>query len=110
MRQRDRCGWQGSSLLLGGLAVLMLLVFSTVVFFDAPTAVAQDDGEPAAAAAPAAATPAAPARKSTLRWMYDSLGIFYSLVFLSLSFTLVALFVMNLLTARRENVVPVALV
>ncbi|OHB71273.1 MAG: biopolymer transporter ExbB, partial [Planctomycetes bacterium RBG_13_63_9] len=28
----------------------------------------------------------------------------------SLSFTLVALFVMNLLTARRENVVPVALV
>ena len=31
-------------------------------------------------------------------------------VFLGLSFTLVALFVMNLLTARRENVVPVALV
>jgi biopolymer transport protein ExbB len=32
------------------------------------------------------------------------------LIFLSLSFTLVALFVMNLLTARRDNVVPVHLV
>jgi len=31
-------------------------------------------------------------------------------VFLGISFTLVALFVMNLLTARRENVVPVSLV
>jgi len=45
-----------------------------------------------------------------LQWMFHALGWFYSAVFLSISFTLVALFVMNLLTARRENVVPVALV
>jgi len=45
-----------------------------------------------------------------LEWMFHALGWFYSAVFLSISFTLVALFVMNLLTARRENVVPVALV
>jgi biopolymer transport protein ExbB len=32
------------------------------------------------------------------------------LIFLGLSFTLVALFVMNLLTARRDNVCPVSLV
>ncbi|HUS40128.1 MAG TPA: MotA/TolQ/ExbB proton channel family protein, partial [Pirellulales bacterium] len=47
---------------------------------------------------------------SLLVWMYQALGIGYSLIFLALSFTLVALFVMNLLTARRDNVVPVELV
>ena len=47
---------------------------------------------------------------SYLSWAADSLGWFYGLVFLGLSFTLVALFVMNLLTARRENVVPTALI
>ena len=45
---------------------------------------------------------------SVLGWMFKALGIGYSVIFLALSFTLVALFVMNILTARRENVVPVA--
>ncbi len=45
-----------------------------------------------------------------LGWAFQSLGAGYSLVFLSLSFTLVALFVMNLLTARRQQIVPVELV
>jgi biopolymer transport protein ExbB len=45
-----------------------------------------------------------------LEWAFRSLGWSYSLIFLSLSFTLVALFVMNLLTARRENVVPTRLI
>ena len=44
-----------------------------------------------------------------LEWAYNSLKAGYSLVFLSLSFTLVALVVMNILTARRENVCPMAL-
>ncbi len=47
---------------------------------------------------------------SVLSWMFEALGITYSVVFLALSFTLVALFVMNLLTARRDNVVPIHLV
>lgn len=47
---------------------------------------------------------------SYLTWAADSLGWFFGLVFLGLSFTLVALFVMNLLTARRENVIPSDLV
>ena len=47
---------------------------------------------------------------SYLKWAADSLGWFYGLVFLGLSFVLVALFVMNLLTARRDNVVPSTLV
>ena len=40
----------------------------------------------------------------------ERLGWGYSLIFLFLSFTLVALFVMNLLTARRDNVCPLPLV
>ncbi len=40
----------------------------------------------------------------------EALGWQYGLTFLGLSFTLVALLVMNLLTARRENVCPTALV
>jgi biopolymer transport protein ExbB len=45
-----------------------------------------------------------------LAWGYRALGPGYSLIFLSLSFTLVALLVMNFLAARRENVCPVHLI
>ncbi len=48
--------------------------------------------------------------KTWLQWMWDALGWQYMLIFLGLSFTLVALLVMNLLTARRENVCPMHLV
>jgi biopolymer transport protein ExbB len=61
-------------------------------------------------AAPEEEEAAAPGDETVLGWMYRSLGWFYSIIFLALSFTLVALFVMNLLTARRENVLPVGLV
>jgi biopolymer transport protein ExbB len=66
-------------------------------------------------AAPAAAPIAnegdkAKAPQSYLERMGSSLGWFFGIVFLGLSFTMVALFVMNLLTARRENVLPSALV
>lgn len=45
-------------------------------------------------------------KKSALTWLFESLGALYIIVFLILSFTLVALFVMNLLSARRETVCP----
>ena len=51
-----------------------------------------------------------PTEISYLSWAADSLGLFFGLVFLGLSFTLVALFVMNLLTARHDNMVPSDLV
>lgn len=85
---------------------------------DLPTAVAQDNDVIADEDAPIAPAPAAraddapttestpPRRISYLKWAYQSLGIGYSLVFLALSFTLVALIVMNLLAARRDNIVP----
>lgn len=70
---------------------------------------------PAAAAAPnqppaPAKEEPVPARKNALQWFYDSLGLPYVIVFLAMSFILVALFIMNLLSARRENVCPTPLV
>jgi len=61
---------------------------------------------------PVADTDSAPAAppESVLSWAFRSLGWSYSIVFLSLSFTLVALFVMNVITARRDNVIPSQLV
>ncbi|MDZ7617157.1 MAG: MotA/TolQ/ExbB proton channel family protein [Patescibacteria group bacterium] len=114
MRHRFFAGWLGAGVCSWLLLLLVLGVFSAVSLVGHQPALAQDDAEaideaPAAAAAPAA-TEAAPPRQSTLKWMFEALGWMYSVVFLGLSFTLVALFVMNLLMARRENVVPVALV
>lgn len=55
----------------------------------------------------AGAPPAAPkGEESLLAWLFDSLGFEYIIVFLSLSFILVALFIMNILAARREYVCP----
>ncbi len=73
---------------------------------------AQGGGEQAAAAQgnQAAGEDAQPQKKSRLEWVLDALGVFFSIVFLALSFTLVALIVMNLLTTRRDNIVPLDLV
>ncbi len=86
---------------------------------DAAPAKAEPAAEPAAAPAPARAN-AAPQRKLTqptrppetslLSEALTALGWFYTISFLILSFLLVALMVMNLLTARRENVYPSTLV
>lgn len=93
------------------LAVIFSLVGLMAVFAVGPVAIAQDDEAPAAAPAappppPPTATDEAPRQISYLAWIYEALGPGYMIVFLGLSFTLVALFVMNLLTARRENVCP----
>ncbi len=44
--------------------------------------------------------------QSLLTWFIKSLGIPYLIVFLALSVTLVSLFVMNMLAARRETLCP----
>jgi biopolymer transport protein ExbB len=48
--------------------------------------------------------------KTYLEWIRDALGWEYSIVFLFISLTFVALLVMNLLNARRESVCPLSLV
>ena len=70
-------------------------------------------GAPAAARRPAQPVPTplstpAPPRQSYLGWLYKSLGMLYSVIFLGLSFALVAVFVMNMLMARRESILPPA--
>ena len=48
--------------------------------------------------------------ESMLSLTFRSLGIFYTVVFLGLSITFVALFVMNVLILRRENMLPSAFI
>lgn len=73
------------------------------------TAYAQD-AEPAAAEASGEDAEEEEGDTNVLTWLKDSLGWLYILVFLSLSFILVALLIMNVLSARREFVCPELLV
>ena len=85
-------------------------------FDEAPAepAPAPADAAPAAGPAPAggggAGNAAAAADQNLLAWFYNSLGPAYVLIFLLLSVTLVSLFVMNMLAARRETLCPEELV
>ncbi|REJ88710.1 MAG: MotA/TolQ/ExbB proton channel family protein [Planctomycetota bacterium] len=87
-----------------GLSLLLLLTvisLAGVFQFGLPEiAFAQGDG---------GGTPP-PKQEPLLTWIIASLGWLYLIVFLSLSFTLVALFVMNVLMLRRSKVVPLELV
>ncbi len=108
---------------LCGLVALCVAVscFTTASLITARAANAQaaEDTEPTnddgkAAKAPAApvggTTPAPGEEQSMLEFFFIALGWLYSIIFLAISFVFVALVVMNLLAARRENIVPVALV
>jgi len=59
-----------------------------------------------AAEQPVAVTPP----KNLLSWLFDALKWRYTLIFLALSFTFVALIVMNILSVKRDRVVPESLV
>lgn len=93
---------------------LMLGIFMTTQAVTAQDAAA--DAEPAAAE-PAPAEPAgnsddsaAPeAPKTVFEWVYTALS-YYFWIFMIISIVFVALLVMNIMNARRENVVPLALV
>jgi len=106
------------------VALAMITAFGAVTFLSVHPVQAQDEfvenpapadagggAAPAPAGAPSAGDDAAlPPAKSRLVWFYEALGPFYSIVFLGLSFILVALLVMSILTSRRDNVVPLQLV
>ncbi|MCA9248675.1 MAG: MotA/TolQ/ExbB proton channel family protein [Planctomycetales bacterium] len=89
--------------------VILSFIFVAVVASAFPLSAWAQDAAPAPNADPTA-TAAAADQESVLSWAFEAMGWTYSLVFLALSFTLVALFVMNLLQGRRDNVVPVHLV
>ncbi len=98
----------GPTLMRVACVLLVLLLGSG---FSGGEAASQAYAQGEAAAEPdARSSEATPERVSYLSWAVDSLGWFFGLTFLGLSFTLFALFVMNLLMARRENVVPGTLI
>jgi biopolymer transport protein ExbB len=107
------------------LSVLILFAGVTATILP-PAVVAQDDleadpeqdpvGEPEAPAPDPDEGAEAPQegptpdqQQSYLGWVFTALGWGYTFIFLALSFTLVALIVMNFLSARRDNVCPIAL-
>lgn len=97
MRKRTRLRQHASALLCAiafGLAVAPVsdLIVSQV-------ALAQD-------AAPAADGETAVAQQSALGFYYGALGPFYTIIFLAISFIFVALVVMNIMSLRRQAVVP----
>jgi biopolymer transport protein ExbB len=107
----------------GACALLALWValtcFSTAALLAPTPALAQNEDADQAANGDAAngenggaasSQTAVAEEQSVLEFVFESLGWTYSIAFLALSFILVALIVMNLLGARRENIVPVALV
>lgn len=77
-----------------------------------PAAPAPAPAAPPAGAAPPAAEASAepPPEQSYLAWFYGALGLRYTLAFLVLSVSLVALVVMNVMATRRQTIVPPALV
>lgn len=99
---RKPMGWMRSIFGVLCLSLLTLGAYACIAAVEPATALAQEEGEEA--------TQSAADQQSVLSWAFDALGVLYSVIFLALSFTLVALFVMNVLQARRENVVPVHLV
>lgn len=93
--------------------ILMFAIAFAVVALPSPVfdsgavVVAQDAPADGAAADEAVADDKKPTEEeSLLRWLKRSLGWSYMFVFLTLSFILVALFIMNVLSARREYVCP----
>lgn len=122
MRRKTCVSWLTAGIGLLCLLALMVGGLPGVSLLGPQAALAQDEDEdggeaPAAKPAAPAAQPAAPKAddagappESKLAWFYGALGLFYAVIFLALSFILVALVVMNLLGARRDNVVPLALV
>ena len=107
MRRRIRNG--GKAILLGALVALVTAAGTWSWNALAGSAAAQENGGKAAAGK-AATAEEAPGEKNLLVWTYQSLGMFYTVIFLAFSFSSVALVVMNILKARRDSICPQHLV
>lgn len=88
--------------------LLPLLVFAAM---NAPsTSLAQDEEVVAVEEDVASNAEPEVEQISYLQWAAKSLGWLYGIVFLGMSFSLVALIIMNILSSRRSNMVPSSLV
>jgi biopolymer transport protein ExbB len=127
MRRMARPAWatwralRWAAPLLAILGMLATADVRPIVAQEDPDVVEEDAPAPDADEA-AAPEPAAEADEGTeapgvsapsqnyLGWLYESLGFLYSVIFFFLSFALVAVLVMNILTARRESLLPSQLI
>ena len=103
-----------ASVVFGLMVLLVVGVFATDHLMSGGSAFAADEAVAPAADVPAdeAATDdeAAAMQESYLAWFAKALGPRYVVIFLTISFTFVAFFVMNLLVSRRDNICPLHLV
>lgn len=106
MHKRSAVRWSVATLTAVGIFLGSLTAFS-VATVGTPDVVS---AQAAPAGGAAAAKPAEKKRVSFLYWTFRALGWTYSVAFLGMSFVFVALMVMNVLTLRRDNIVPVHLV
>jgi biopolymer transport protein ExbB len=104
-----------------GLFAMLLLCVQVSIFSGitvgtpAPTIAAEDDAAvaeeaPAEEGKEEGKEEASQKSETMLAWLYRSLGLRYVIIFLFLTFNLVAFVTMNLLAIRRDNIMPEALV
>jgi biopolymer transport protein ExbB len=91
------------------LKLLCLLILSLSVYSLIP-AMSQDSQVVAQDEKTESGSTDKPETQNMLSWLFEALGVGYLLIFLILSFILVALFVMNILSARRDNICPAHLI
>ena len=102
---------RGWAIIFGVLAMLVLggELVSSLPFFSSSVAVAQEEGAAETTTEPATEEPTvdpdAPS-DNFLIWFVTALGWKYCIAFLFISFSFVAVLVMNLLSARRDAVCP----
>jgi biopolymer transport protein ExbB len=97
--------WKSWALFIGMFCAVLLAREAVTILVPAvaATALAQPEaGEADAAGGSEAVAPS----QSYLGWFFGALGITYSVAFLFISFTFVAVLVMNLLSVRRDAICP----
>lgn len=112
MRQSNQPFFGTKLVLLFFFSVPALAFISSVTADPSAIAVSQDEnggGDEAAGTEESSGTESTQ-KITAFKWLREALGWLYITVFLLLSFIFVALFVMNVITARRDSVCPVGLV
>ncbi len=110
MRKSTLPNWVGSTLSSVVLVVMAIGLTTVVNVVNPSAAYGQDEDEDVGGDTGDDTGQDAPPKRNLLKWVWDALGITYSVIFLTISFILVALIVMNMLKARRDEVVPIHLV